>query len=198
MPFKDPEAKRVWRQANREKAREHKRTHYSRHKDRLKAEERARRAAKILALPDNERALHYIMAAGHYARIQSAVAAYIREHTPPGGPMDTDANASRRHRARVRMAAIEKLGGRCEACGMDESAVLEFDHRAPVQRRTNGVRSHDSLGLCRDILRGEVDEVQLLCANCHTLKTRGNGEFGLNPINVFDDALGDAELWGTS
>lgn len=197
MPFKSPEARRAWREANRHRQAEYTRRHRASGREAQRERQRkAEKAAAILSLPDKERALHYIMSAGHYSRIQSAVATYIREHAPKGGPTDDDRNASARHRARMRMATIERLGGRCECCGIDEPLVLEFDHRTPVQRRTNGVRSHDALALCRAILRGDDVDVQLLCSNCHTIKTRGNGEYGLNPLSLFNEALDDSELWG--
>jgi hypothetical protein len=59
---------------------------------------------------------------------------------------------------------------------MDEPEVLEFDHREPVRRRTTGVRNRDSTDGARQVCNGHAHLFQLLCANCHTLKTRMNGE----------------------
>lgn len=81
-------------------------------------------------------------------------------------------------RAKNRLAAISALGGACVRCGISDDRVLEFDHITPLRRRSSGVKSKSQESEIRKIARGQVvDGVQLLCANCHRIKTREGGEF---------------------
>ena len=83
----------------------------------------------------------------------------------------------KQRRTAKRHAAINKLGGSCNVCGIDDSDVLQFDHIIPIKRKTNKVKKG------RDnyyyVLNDEHPEktFQLLCANCHTKKTRVNNEW---------------------
>lgn len=82
-------------------------------------------------------------------------------------------NSADRRRAR-RLQAIEALGGKCLVCGFDDERALQFDHIIPVRRREAGTRNH---GGClqsfefKAIIEGEEHQIQLLCANCHAIKT---------------------------
>jgi len=82
---------------------------------------------------------------------------------------------AKERRERSRRNAILKLGGCCSHCGTMDHRVLEFDHIDPrggrVDRKTLGI-SQDKL--LRIISKGNVDNVQLLCASCHRIKTKGN------------------------
>lgn len=77
-------------------------------------------------------------------------------------------------RVRLRLRAIEKLGGCCSSptCavpgGMADSRALQFDHIAGGGRRrqSNGENGHR---IVRAILDGST-EFQLLCANCNWIK----------------------------
>jgi len=183
MPF-TPEQRAAWRITYRDKQRE-----LSRQNRRRKAEERAQ---AILALPDREAASHYLMQMGFHGKAQSIVAAWGRKH-PAIIEREAEDRRShdKRYRRRIRAAAIEALGGRCECCGLDVTEVLEFDHRTPVLRRTNGVRNRDAADQARRILNGEAHLFQLLCANCHTLKTRMNGEHSGGNGDVWGEVLED-------
>lgn len=79
----------------------------------------------------------------------------------------------RERRRATRLKAIERMGGACERCGIDDERVLQFDHRVPLLRRTNGV-DQDGLSTAYAILRRPDPEkvFALLCANCHVIKTR--------------------------
>lgn len=69
----------------------------------------------------------------------------------------------------LRLDAIEAAGGKCVACGIGDNRVLQFDHingggcaeRKKVSREA----------IWRQVIRGERDDLQLLCANCHVIKT---------------------------
>ncbi len=64
--------------------------------------------------------------------------------------------------------AITLLGGICCRCGCDDIRCLEIDHIIPV----NGDRSVYGAKLYRSIVNGGSREnLQVLCANCHAIKT---------------------------
>ncbi len=76
-------------------------------------------------------------------------------------------------RDNLRAQAIEILGGKCTTCGITDRRVLQIDHK-------NGGGSYDRTkgGIGTDMLVGRIvrgkrsiDDLQLLCANCHVIKT---------------------------
>jgi predicted HNH restriction endonuclease len=86
----------------------------------------------------------------------------------------TLARLQREYAARVRREAIILLGDKCAECGIDDERVLEIDH-------VNGDRPVGISGntIIREVARGvHAYDVRLLCANCHTIKTREAGEYG--------------------
>lgn len=72
----------------------------------------------------------------------------------------------------LRLPAIMVMGGKCQDCGNDHHAVLNFIHTKPVQRRTNALSKNYDQGvrLYRRILRGQRTGVELLCANCAIIR----------------------------
>lgn len=83
--------------------------------------------------------------------------------------------ASKRNYAKLKQEAITLLGGICVRCGWDDMRCLEIDHIIPVK----GDRSVYGIKLYRSIVTGGSREnLQVLCANCHAIKTYedGNGE----------------------
>ena len=99
---------------------------------------------------------------------------YHRRKTDPAWKARHD-ESGKQSRRRMRLRAIERMGGECESCSISETAVLEFDHRIPVHRRSNGTTARTS-----ETVRAILDsadpfvEFALLCANCHKRKTRAN------------------------
>ena len=87
-----------------------------------------------------------------------------------------------RWRAR-RLDAIRVLGYICERCGNGDERVLTIDHREQTE---NGVHvpelrkrgQGNNMAFLLRVIKGTIpkSEVQLLCANCHTIKTRENEE----------------------
>jgi len=79
---------------------------------------------------------------------------------------------------RAREAIFKLFGGKCVKCGFSDSRALQIDHihgaKEPHSHRLRG-----GYPLYRAILRGErdVDEFQLLCANCNSIKIFENKEF---------------------
>lgn len=79
----------------------------------------------------------------------------------------------RLYRERLRGQAIAAMGGVCMHCGFDNPLALQFDHIVPLMRRTSGIaKRKDSDRAYRAIVNGEIGGIQLLCANCHVIKTK--------------------------
>ena len=75
-----------------------------------------------------------------------------------------------RVRIRRRIRVLEKLGGRCVVCNIEDISVLQIDHIIPLN---TGTRRLTLTQLFPKILRDEYDTttLQILCANCHMRKT---------------------------
>lgn len=70
-----------------------------------------------------------------------------------------------------RMQAIEYLGGRCRVCGYASNLnALQFDHVVPLNL-DGRIRMANKWGLSWARIVPELDKCQLLCANCHAVKT---------------------------
>lgn len=71
---------------------------------------------------------------------------------------------------------VEEMGGKCKRCGYAENNVaLDFDHIDPTRERFGiGPR----LAFCSmSVLLAEIAKCQLLCANCHRIRTFDNSSF---------------------
>jgi len=68
----------------------------------------------------------------------------------------------------IRQKAIQALGGACILCGYTDVRALEIDHIIPMR---NAKRRMNQVSLFLAVIRGETDNLQLLCANCHAIKT---------------------------
>jgi len=72
----------------------------------------------------------------------------------------------------LRRKAIEKLGGKCVRCGISDERVLCFDHvnsdGHTERKEVNSAVYHRKL--YQQIIAGERDDIQLLCANCNQIK----------------------------
>lgn len=85
------------------------------------------------------------------------------------------ANGRKKQRSR-RARALAALGGKCVRCGFDDYRALQIDHKnggGSLERRA-GYQAKAIL----QVLRGEVEKFQLLCANCNWIKRFENGEHG--------------------
>lgn len=96
---------------------------------------------------------------------------------PHKDPEARRAYVARRQRER-RAETLVALGGKCAWCGISDARVLQIDHiaddgnqhRAELQGLFNS--KNYSLAIWRDVVkRGVTDRYQLLCKNCHTIKT---------------------------
>jgi 5-methylcytosine-specific restriction endonuclease McrA len=80
-----------------------------------------------------------------------------------------------RHALKLKLAIIAFLGGKCARCGVQDPRVLTLDHVHGGGRRDHAKRG--THGIRRDILKGARDasDFQILCANCHLIKTFHEG-----------------------
>jgi len=89
------------------------------------------------------------------------------------------------HRAKVRRQAIAIMGGCCQRCGFNDDRALHFDHVKPARRGLSGRNRSGQTGITihRAIVNGMREGYQLLCANCHAIKTREDDPSGLWSMN---------------
>ena len=69
-------------------------------------------------------------------------------------------------RRKIRLKAVNHLGGKCVRCGYSKyPEVLEFHHKDPLKKEFNV----SAKGHCRswDRVKEEIEKCDLLCANCH-------------------------------
>jgi hypothetical protein len=80
-------------------------------------------------------------------------------------------------RLRERLALLEKLGGRCAGCGFSDHRALQIDHinsdGAAHRKASKGGRYR------RELSAAAGESVQVLCANCHAIKTYEDKRAGL-------------------
>ena len=84
------------------------------------------------------------------------------------------------YRKNRRKAAVAARGGRCanEDCPMPfhpqwGTKAFHFDHIDPRTRKKKG-SNYTDITL---IIEGKADHIQMLCANCHAVKTHDNHEY---------------------
>jgi 5-methylcytosine-specific restriction endonuclease McrA len=87
------------------------------------------------------------------------------------GQRKREAEASKVRYFRLKQEAITILGGKCLRCGCDDMRCLEIDHIVPVR----GDRSVYGVKLYRSVTHGNTENLQVLCANCHAIKTYEDG-----------------------
>lgn len=160
MPYKNPEQRLAWQRANKDKCNQYK--------------------EKWL---QSEAGIAYIAKQKDKAEIQKRINAERKAHEKILRSIDARekrAAKDKAYRKRQRDKAINILGGVCMVCGMDDHDVLEFDHIEPLLRRTIGHKVRD---VYKEVIKHKdpTQDFQLLCANCHTKKTRMNNEYGYAP-----------------
>jgi predicted restriction endonuclease len=156
MPYKNPEDKLAWQRANKDKC--------DAYKEKWAEGEAGKRWLEKQLI---------------HRELQKQLSAERREAKKLLA-LVKKAKKSRDYRIRQRTKAIHLLGSRCEVCGMDDQDVLEFDHIEPILRRSSGHKNRD---VYKEVIRDENrhERFQLLCANCHTKKTRINNEYSYGP-----------------
>lgn len=69
-----------------------------------------------------------------------------------------------KHRKRVKVLAVEYLGGKCSVCGYGKCiSALEFHHRDPTKKDFGISGTNKSF----ESIKAELDKCMLVCANCH-------------------------------
>ena len=71
---------------------------------------------------------------------------------------------------RRRREALMLLGGRCQRCGIEDERVLQIDHLNGGGRQERGTY-YNPTKLWKDVTEHGIEKFQLLCANCHSIKT---------------------------
>jgi 5-methylcytosine-specific restriction endonuclease McrA len=71
---------------------------------------------------------------------------------------------------RSKKKVVDLLGGKCKKCGIKDIRVLEIDHIEPVLRKKWG-GSGTALVVRIEAELEPLHKFQLLCANCHSIKT---------------------------
>lgn len=69
----------------------------------------------------------------------------------------------------LRIEAIKTLGGECAVCHTTEIQVLQIDHIDSLAKRRE--KRTSPYVFLKKIIKGNVENIQLLCANCHMKKT---------------------------
>ncbi|MCK4260092.1 MAG: hypothetical protein KAX49_14025 [Halanaerobiales bacterium] len=87
---------------------------------------------------------------------------------------------SNKHNLRkLRQLAIQRLGGRCADCEIDDEEVLVFDHKNndgyKERREISSYIYHKRL--YEGILEDRREDIQLLCANCNMKKVKREKEW---------------------
>jgi 5-methylcytosine-specific restriction endonuclease McrA len=76
------------------------------------------------------------------------------------------------NKAKYRAIVVEMFGGKCQKCNYSENIyAFQIDHIVPILRNKN--RTDNSKQIWRKLALGKIskDGLQLLCANCHSIKT---------------------------
>lgn len=79
-----------------------------------------------------------------------------------------------RYWLKKRNKVMDLLGGKCAHCGHSDRRVLHIDHIVPLLRKSSGRKIKDNASQVLQDFDNKVmiNEVyQLLCANCHWIKT---------------------------
>lgn len=104
----------------------------------------------------------------HYKRRKATVERW-RSEQDPDRIRKYQRDSRRKRHAEERERALEKLGRECQACGFDDLRALQFDH---VNGGGGKERSMlDRIKMFKAVADGTRTDIQLLCANCHAIKT---------------------------
>lgn len=138
-------------------------SYYQRHRDEVLAER------KVYYAANSEKKRAYWKA--YQARNSDKIKAYMKEYHAANRERLNARNAvaGRKRNLRCRVEAQLKLGGKCVRCGFDSDyRALQIDHI-----KGGGARDRIKRGLLaaqKDVLDGNTESYQLLCANCNVIK----------------------------
>lgn len=87
--------------------------------------------------------------------------------------------ASAKYRARIRAIIVEAKNRDCADCGgRFPSCVMDFDHVRGEKKFKISEAVQRAYGLSFDRLRAEIAKCDLVCANCHRIRTASRGYTG--------------------
>jgi hypothetical protein len=91
----------------------------------------------------------------------------------------------------LRIEAQQKLGGKCqyEGCDITDPRLLEFHHRNGGGNKEDDSRNRNRSKFYREIISGERDDIDLLCANHNRLKDFEDGR-RFNPTLAYEKPEG--------
>lgn len=161
---------RQYRERNRERLRARAREYYQKSKANVLANEKTKRA-------ENK-------------------AKGLRSDGKPLKPKLSDNPHYHRDRARkrnftLRIRAIQNLGGECVRCGYDDITrpgvfAFQVDHIEPIRAPRNRTKGQVAI---REAARGNTDNLQLLCANCHAIKTIDEDKTWLDSQEIVEEQI---------
>lgn len=139
--------------------------YYAANQERIKARSRAYRDAHLEERRSYERT--------YYLAHREERVAYQRARYPVDRPQQLAHVAAMRSRRRA-IVADAKVGG-CVDCGIKDVRVLDFDHVRGVKLFTIGNKN----SLSEKRLRAEIAKCEVVCANCHRIRTAQRRETGV-------------------
>ncbi len=100
--------------------------------------------------------------------------------------IDSERQRKRERYERVRESLLEVLGPFCKLCGETDTGVLVFDHTAPIGHKSHRYAYGNAERLKLNLLRGKENpfNLQVLCANDHTRKTRDERAAGYDKFEI--------------
>ena len=91
---------------------------------------------------------------------------------------------TRNNRKKIAILSRYKKFVGCAFCGYREHSIaLQFDHIDPKEKSFNISQSYKAKGM--KALKKEIKKCQVLCANCHAVKTYENKDY-LNEQNTIE------------
>ncbi|MBL4587915.1 HNH endonuclease [Candidatus Babeliales bacterium] len=69
----------------------------------------------------------------------------------------------------LRIQALLALGDKCVECGANDRRILHIDHIDGKGHKERKKAKRGEMNL--KIINGDTENYQLLCANCHAIKT---------------------------
>ena len=83
-----------------------------------------------------------------------------------------------------RFTVIQFLGGSCLDCGEDDFRCLQIDHITPILRVEKYANAGNVTVMNVYMDRIAVEDLQVLCANCHAVKS-------FNDRTIYSNYIGD-------
>ena len=77
----------------------------------------------------------------------------------------------RQYKAKLRKKLFDYLSDKyCASCGESDIRTLEFDHLVPIEKSFS-ISKGLTYGKRWEVLEKEIAKCQILCANCHKIRT---------------------------